>query len=92
MTESNGLDPIRGLQRWLEDVFYLFIFFAFTQTLAVLQQPPSEPEGVLLPAAAPPEDHRCRVGSSRCEGRPGRFDIIDRQMEDKFKTTNPFIA
>lgn len=49
------------------------MFCFSTQSLAVLQQPPSDPEGVLLPAAAPPEDHRCRVGPCRCEGRPGRF-------------------
>lgn len=49
------------------------MFWFVTQSLAVLQQPPSDPEGVLLPAAAPPEDHRCRVGASRREGRPGRF-------------------
>lgn len=52
------------------------IFFCFMQALAVLQQPSSEPEAVLLPAAAPPEDHRCRVGPSHREGRPGRFYII----------------
>lgn len=52
----------------------MFLFFA--QSLAVLQQPPSDPEGVLLPAAAPPEDHRCRVGPDRCEGRPGRFSAF----------------
>lgn len=46
------------------------------QSLAVLQQPPSDPEGVLLPAAAPPEDYRCRVGPSRCAGRPSRFYTI----------------
>lgn len=49
------------------------MFCSLPQPLAVLQQPPSDPEGVLLPAAAPPEDHRCRVGPSRSEGRPGRF-------------------
>lgn len=49
------------------------MFCFLMQSLAVLQQPPSNPEGVLLPAAAPPEDHRCRVGPSHCERRPGRF-------------------
>lgn len=42
----------------------------------MLQQPPSDSEGVLLPAATPPEDHRCRVGPSRCSWRSGRFSII----------------
>lgn len=43
------------------------------QSLAVLQQPPPGPEGVLRPAAAPPEDHRRGLGPHRGEGRPGRW-------------------
>lgn len=43
----------------------------------MLQRPPPDAEGVLLPAAAPPEDHWCRVGPCRREGRPGRFSTIN---------------
>lgn len=49
----------------------------------MLQQPPSDTEGVLLPAAAPPEDHRCRVGPRRCEGRPGRLSAISLSVGTK---------
>ncbi|TMS14717.1 BAI1-associated protein 3 [Larimichthys crocea] len=61
---------------------------AHVKSLAVLQQPPSDTEGVLLPAAAPPEDHRCRVGPCHREGRPGRFFAMghsERQLSDSFR-------
>lgn len=56
----------------------------WAQPLAVLQQPPSDAEGVLLPAATPPEDHRCRVGCPHCEGRPGRFSIYALAISNAF--------
>lgn len=66
--------------RWKVRVLFLM------QSLAVLQQPPSDPEGVLLPAAAPPEDYRCRVGPSRCAGRPSRFYTVAPPTGKKTKT------
>lgn len=62
--------------------------FVFTQSLAMLQQPPSDPAGVLLPAAAPPADHWCRVGPHRCEGRSGRF-LPHRPPSVGFKKNKP---
>lgn len=75
---SNNAASNRWSQMWKLKMHLLGV-----QPLAVLQQPPSEPAAVLLPAAAPPEDHRCRVGSSSCAGRPGRSDVIASRWEEK---------